>query len=299
MRLEDLAKTNEQYKAAEKAIEDAFQNIENEEIIDGTNLTNNQEVKFRRTRLVSEVRPHKKSIQGKDFINYCEFLIGKRESCSKPKGIFNQILSLIRNDKLEFIIPSYRGLIDSYFDLITKAAEVKPKMAKQMIEQNTNTIQIENKEKEKMTKKENQKNIKSLEKAAELFENWLKENLLDVPTEQKPKCVKYCSWTSYYKNHNGEMPPYYPKAAKLVLDKYKDSLQQCKTKQGRLITLSVKPIVKVTESINTEQPNQKVLSAPLVTTNTIGAIDTTKTDTLSKLLILVKNAGASEIIIKL
>ena len=282
MELKDLTNADIQYKeAAQKAIEDAFQTIENKCTDDGTNLTDNQEVKFRRTRLVSEVKPHKKSIHGKDFINYCEFLAGKRETCSKPKGIFNQILGLIRNNKPEFIIPSYRGIVESYSDLITQAAKIKPRIAKQMVEQNTNKIeQIEPEETNMQKKLGDKKTNKNTEKAAQKFENWLSENLKTSNLiAEKPMNKVYSGWVSYYLKHDRTLPSYWPNIAKEIMDKHYQDLIKFKPKKGKLISVSTEEPIIVTSATN---PKFDIPS-----------------DTLSKFIMMAKNAGATEITIKL
>lgn len=234
--------------------------IPNKEIspenIDGTNLTTNPDIKYRRKRIVSEVKKYKKKCHSKEFLNYCEFLIDKREECPKLLGIFDKILSSIRNDNYELIPESYINIIETYSSIITKAADLKPRYVKAKLEeynkpklvpiQHTkpfnerleDIVSYKNKPEkpvEKLTlfKKNLKSNIQiRQEKAKEKLELWLRVQLgLCDLADGDYKSSAYHNYINLYRANSDKTPKY----AIEVFDKYKDKMKDYMPFSGKLV----------------------------------------------------------------
>ena len=191
----------------------------NDPLVDGSGMTINPDIKYRRKRIMSQQNYKTKRPHIAEFINACKFLAGETSKVFPLSMQHQNILSLVRNDKE--IPEHYKSVINHNIELVRKAAKLKPKEIKEKY----CTIPTKEKETKQMKRKVNPKNVRTSEQAGNKFKEWLLNNLSDVPFEQKQGDMRYSSIVSYYKNHNGEIADYMPRHSKAILDEYSNKLQ--------------------------------------------------------------------------
>lgn len=206
-------------------------------IVDGSDLTNNIQVKYRRKRILSSKNYKTKRPHIEEFINACRFVIGET---SHALPMSQQHLNILSSVRRGMPVPEkYQSVVSNNWDIVQKAAELKPReiRAKYSVEQNETTI----KEEQTVTRKENPKNIRASKEGAQKFEQWLLNNMSDIPFDEKERHLQYAGIVSYYQSHNSEVAEYMPKYAKEVLDKFAESLKSFKPSKKRLKLISELP----------------------------------------------------------
>lgn len=93
-------------------------------LVDGTNLTVNEDIKYRRKRLVSPVRKYKHPNKSKEFIDYCEKLVSHPEDIECHPSLFRNILSQMRTGN-STISSGYRDAINNNLDIVVAASQIK------------------------------------------------------------------------------------------------------------------------------------------------------------------------------
>lgn len=99
-------------------------------LVDGTKMTINPEIKYRRKRIISEQSYTRKPPKIAEFINACKFIAGESD---KPFPLSTQhlnILALVRNGNT--LPKNYVSVINNNIDTVIKAASLKPRQIKEM-----------------------------------------------------------------------------------------------------------------------------------------------------------------------
>lgn len=105
-------------------MEQMIEDILSKEQIDGTSLTENPDVQYRRKRIISKPSKWKRPNKVKEMLNYCKFKVGEIDTCSKvPASVYN-VLSNYKRGRLDLIGSGYLEAINTYKDLIDRAIKI-------------------------------------------------------------------------------------------------------------------------------------------------------------------------------
>lgn len=181
VRLKDLLKEcNEQKKTK---VED----ILTEDEIDGTSMTNNPNEKYRKSRVISPVKKHRRVQDIQGFLNYCKWRIGEITEKVKPKAIFLSTLTAYKKQDFSNVGIGYQEACKDYEDLVRKAAYTD------LRKKNGETFKKYNQEQKANKTIKNPKNAKAFAEAQKQFESWLSEisTFKQVISRRHPKYSRF------------------------------------------------------------------------------------------------------------
>lgn len=92
--------------------------------VNGQNLTNDPNIKFRRDRHISKPRKWARPAYVQEFYNYCKYRLGESDYHNKPKKMFAKLLADIKFDRIKNIPEGYKAMIETQKDFFVKAANV-------------------------------------------------------------------------------------------------------------------------------------------------------------------------------
>lgn len=168
-----------------------IEEILTEEQIDGTNLTENPDIQYRRMRLISKPKKWKRSNKVKEMLNYCKYKVGEIDTCSKVPAVVYTVLSNYKRGRFDLIGSGYMEAINTYKDLIDRAIKIR----------GNNSKRKENKMEVK-TEIKNKQNINANFKAKRRLTNWL-SNICSNELLISPRNNTYTMHFVTFKNGRG------------------------------------------------------------------------------------------------
>lgn len=162
VRLEDLAK---KFNEKQTKVEDVL----TEDEIDGTSMTNNPNEKYRKSRVISPVKKHRRVQDIQGFLNYCKWRIGEITEKVKPKAIFLSTLTAYKKQDFSNIGIGYQEACKDYEDLVRKAAYTD------LRKKNGENFKNYNEQQKAKKTIKNAKNALAHDNAMKQFESWLDE----------------------------------------------------------------------------------------------------------------------------
>jgi len=264
-------------RLAQKETEETILSSE-DPVIDGTSMTVNKDLKYRRKRIVSKVKPYKRTYKIQELLNYCKFKVGLIPTCEKPPKMVAKVLTDYKYHRLDEIPKAYLEIIELNKELVENAININLRGLKKT---------TKTKKAKKTMPKINKNSLKAKERAEQWIEK-VKQNDKDALANYT-YVVHFINWT---KNHK------MPKMIKEVFDNNKELLQNYTMKNTRLVN------TKYVTTEDTKKINMTPITLPEQTIKVVDAIPDYSTtikaeDALSMMIMLAKKAGATELVIKL
>lgn len=221
--LKDLPKMfNRDTEEARQRLEDIYTQDE----IDGSSMTVNPDIQYRRKRILSRATHTTKRVHIEEFVNACRYLAGQTTRVFPLSTQHQNILSLIRNNRE--VPEKYQSVVNNNFELIQQVAQLKPKelKAKYTVQSNNIEQSIQEKETQSMTQYsgilddyKRTKTRKNTTNGMKRFTEWL-NSWLDPNVEDKQWNYSYASALNHYaKNGAIRDTLSYPESIRLVLRK--------------------------------------------------------------------------------
>lgn len=287
----------------------------NDPKVNGNSHTTNPECQYRHERIVSKIEEDKRlkkpnSIQ--DFHNFCKVLVGELECCNKPKPMFDNILTFVRQGKLEQMSSGYRAFYETHKDLVDRASAVDRKyklMFKEVQEDKWSLVPIKGNRKTKVTTARQRKDKgdkwltpqrkKFYQKRMEDFAKWLENKLAgNNKVRNNPTYMQYVKIALNHKDpHHKNIPQIYQG----ILEENFELLQKFEIFNRKLVekTKSAKTVVQeakqkseqLTEALPETQVNKFVEDCRRFLSNQFGVGNKDSNPSLANYIMSVYYGG--------
>lgn len=229
----------------------------NDPKVNGNSHTTNPECQYRHERIVSKIeedRRLKKPNSIQDFHNFCKVLVGELECCNKPKPMFDNILTFVRQGRLEQISSGYRAFYETHKDLVDRASAIDRKyklMFKEIQENKWSLVPIKGNRKTKATAARQRKDKgnewltpqrkKFYQKRIEDFAKWLENELAgNNKVKNNPTYIRYIKIALNHKDpHHKNIPLIYQDTIERnfeLISRYNSKLAGCYAEEDKLIS---------------------------------------------------------------
>lgn len=283
-------------------------------MVNGKSMTTNPDKAYRLDRHISKVAKWKRTARTQELINYCKWRVGEIETCDKPSAAVYNVLMYYKHNRLDKISENFKILIECHKELVDKAMAIDIRKR-----QKGNNIMTKSKKQRKQTITQ-----KFLSQAERKLRCWAgsKTDGTALPTQIECaaiKCFQLHGAKGYSNAYSKPLLTAMLKHKDLVDMLYVDTKAQTirlKTEEQKLLNYQElyssvtkqNTVEKAVKSTNASKNSQTIIqhgvesgrinhkelhiTPPPASSNTVP-------DTLSMLIHLAKDAGATEITIKL